>query len=104
LQAIALGVNGHLNTCRVRRRGLIRVLTRIITPRRELLARWALELERLAIGSNESISDGVESQIAGECESGNDIRGCNECMCGGIGVVAAGEVTIVRSDDCILRQ
>ena len=57
------------------------------------------EPERLAVGADELVSHGVEAEVAGESECGDDVRRSDECVGSGVSVVTAGEVTVVRGDD-----
>jgi hypothetical protein len=78
---------------------LERVLTRIVSPWRQFVPRRIRELEWFAVRANERVRERVESQLAGECECSDDIRRGNEGVGGGIGIVTASEVSVVRRDD-----
>jgi hypothetical protein len=99
LETVALGVNGDVDAGTVCRGRLEGVLARVIATRWKFITGRSLELERLAIGADEGVSQGVETELSGERQSGGDVRGCDEGMGGGVSIVTAGEVTVVRGDD-----
>jgi hypothetical protein len=99
LETVRLGVNSNLDDGAVLGRGLECVLTGIVTAWGKLVATGVLELEELAIAANKIIGDGVKGQAASERESGDDIGRCDESMGGGVGIVTASEVTVVRGED-----
>lgn len=63
------------------------------------MARGVREPEGFAVGTDELVGHGVEAEVAGEREGGDDVGGGDEGVGGGVGVVTAGEVTVVGSDD-----
>lgn len=64
------------------------------------MASGVRELERLAVGTSERISDGVEREITSEGHGGDEIGRSDESVGGRVSVVTAGEVTVVGGDDC----
>ena len=104
LETVTLGVNSDADAGTVLGGRLEGVLARVIATRWELIARRSLELEGLAIGTDERVSQGVEAELAGERQSGGNVRGRDEGMGGGVSVVTTSEVTVVRSDDWISSQ
>lgn len=103
LQTVALGVNGDLDGGTVGGRRLEGVLSGVVAPGGKLEAGWVGELEFLAVGALEGVGERVEGQVAGEGKGGDDVRGSDEGVRGGVSVVTASEVTVVRSDDCRRR-
>jgi hypothetical protein len=57
------------------------------------------ELEWFTVSTDEGVREWVESKIASEDKSGDNIGGGDECVGGGVGVVTSGEVTVVGGDD-----
>ena len=104
LETVALGVNSAADAGTVCRRRLEGVLARVIATRWEFVTGRSLELEGLAIGADQGVSQGVETEYSGERQSSGDVRGCDEGMGGGVSIVTAGEVTVVRSDDWLASQ
>lgn len=99
METLGLGVDSNLDASTVGGGSLEGVLARVEATRGELLANWVAELERLAIGADESIRDGVESQVTGECHGSDNIRGSDKRVGGGVSIVTASEVTVVRGDN-----
>jgi hypothetical protein len=75
------------------------ILSGIISPRRKFIARRIREFERLPIRANEGVRERVEGECSGEGEGGDEIGRGNERVRGGVGVIAACEVSVVRGDD-----
>lgn len=100
LETVALGVNGDLDGGTVGRRRLEGVLSGVVALRGKLVAGWVGELEFLAVGALEGVGERIERQVAGESHGGDDVRGGDEGVRGGVSVVTASEVTVVRGDDC----
>jgi hypothetical protein len=65
----------------------------------QLVTRGVSELERFAVGASEGIGERVESEVASEGKSGHNIGRSDECVCGGVSIITAGEVAIVRGDN-----
>lgn len=99
LETVGLRVNGNLNASTVGRGCLVGILTRIEAVGGKLLARWVGELEGLSIAAREPVRDGVECEITGEGHGGYEVRRSNESVSSGVGIITAGEVTVVRGDD-----
>lgn len=99
LETVRLGVNGDLDGSTVGGRGLEGVFSGVVALGGKLVAGWVGELEFLAVGALEGVSERVERQVASESEGGNDVRGGDKGVGGGVSVVTASEVTVVRGDD-----
>jgi len=95
LKTVTLGANGNVDRNPVNRRGLVCILTRVVTTRRELLAIGVGELEGFAIGTSKGINQWIEAKIACESKSRDNIRGSYEGVGCGIRVITAREVAIV---------
>lgn len=99
LKAVTLGVNCYLNADTISRRSLEGVLARVVATRGKFIARGVGEFEGLAVSSGKCVSERVEGQATSKGHSGDDIRGSNKGVGGGVGVVTTGEITVVGSDD-----
>lgn len=99
LETVRLGINGNRDAGTVLRRALVGVFTGVVTTGWEFVTRWVSKLEGLAVGADESVSDGVESEVTSKGHSSHDIGRGDESMSSGVGIIAAGEVAVVRSDD-----
>jgi hypothetical protein len=99
LKTVALGVNLNLNVGSVGRRGLEGVLASIISTGRKFVACGGRELEGLARGSRNGISERVEAEGSSEGHGSDNIRGSDESMGSGVSIVTASEVTVVRGND-----
>lgn len=95
LETLRLRVNCNLDGGTVLGRGLERVLTGVVSTRRELKARRVGELEGLAVGTGEGVRERVEPEITSKCHSGDDVGGSDESVGGRVGIIAAGEVAVV---------
>ena len=100
LETFRLGVNRDLDRGTVLRRGLEGVLARIVSTRRELIARRVREFELLSIRACEGVCKRVEGEGTSECEGGDDVGRGDKGVCSGVSVVTASEVTVVGGDDC----
>ena len=78
---------------------LVSVHTRVVSTGGKTSAGGLLEHELVAILVLEGVGEGVEVQGAGKRHGDNEIRGGNEGVGGGVGVVTSSEVTVVRRDD-----
>ena len=74
---------------------LIGVLSRVVSAGWQSFPSRFLELEILPILILEGVSQGVEVQGAGKRHGDDQIRRRDEGMCGGVGIIAASEVTVV---------
>jgi hypothetical protein len=99
LQTFAVGINRDLNVHAILRRRLEGILSRVISTGRKLVSRRVREFEGLAIGTNESVSKGVEGKGSTERHSGDDVGGGDKGMGGRVGIIASSEVTVIRCDD-----
>jgi len=80
-------------------RGLECVFTRVVAARGEFEAGGRREFEGSARGSWDGVCEGIEGERTGKGECGNNVGRSDESMSGGICVVAACKVPVVRSDD-----
>lgn len=101
LETVRLGVDGDLDAGAVGGGSLEGVLTGVVAAGRELVAGGVLELEGLAVSTDERVGQGVEGEAAGEGQSGGEIGGSDKGVGGGVSVVTASEVTVVGGDDCV---
>jgi hypothetical protein len=99
LETVALGINSNLDRCRVGGRGLEGVNSRIIALWWQFGARRSREFKWLAIGTNKSIGEGIEGQVAREGKCGHDIGRGNKGVGSRVGVIPSGKVTVVRGYD-----
>lgn len=76
-----------------------RVLAWVVASRRELVASGIGEFKWLAIGALQGIRKRVEREGSSEDHCGDDIRGGDESVSGGVGIVTSGEVSVVGGDD-----
>jgi hypothetical protein len=74
---------------------LERILSGIISPRREFKSTRITEPKLLSVLSLERILERVKRQISRECKSGDDIRGSDKGVSGRVGIVTSGEITVV---------
>ena len=95
LETIALRVDDNLYGGAVLRRCLEGVLAGVVSARRELIAGGVRELEGLAVRSSKGVSERVEGQVASEREGSDDIGRCNEGVRSRVGVITAGEISVV---------
>ena len=72
LETVALGVNSDADAGTICRRRLEGVLARVIATRWEFVTGRRLELEGLAIGADEGVNQGVETEFSCERQSGGD--------------------------------
>lgn len=93
--------DGNGNRLAVGRRSLVGILTWVVSANGETEANGLLQLEFLAVGVRQSIDQGIEIQGTGNGQSNNKIGRGDEGMGGGVGIVTACEVTVVRRDDGI---
>jgi hypothetical protein len=75
-------------------------LTRVVATRGELLAIRIGELEGFAIGASKGVNQRIEAKIACESKGCDDVGGSYEGVRGGICVITAREVAVVRRDNC----
>ena len=75
------------------------VLARVVATVRERVANGFRELEGLAVGTGEGVSDRVEGQVASEDHGGDDIGRSDEGVRGWVRVITSSEVTVVGSDN-----
>ena len=99
LETLRLGVDGHLNSETVLGRGLEGVFAWVVTARGKFVTVGGGELEGLAVSTDERVGDGVEAEVSSKGHRGDNIGGSDERVGGRIGVVTAGEITIIGSDD-----
>ena len=104
LETFRLGVDRDLNGGTVLRRGLEGVLARVVATRREFVSGGVGELERLAVSALKGVGQGVEGQVSSKGHSSDDIRGSDECVGSGVGIITTSEVTVVRGDDYKEKQ
>lgn len=99
LKTVRGGGDLDLNLGAVGRRGLESLLSLVVALNGELLALGSLELELLAVGTLDGVGEGVEGERTTEDHGGDHVGGGDEGVGSGVGVVASGEVTVVRRDD-----
>ena len=102
LKTVALRVNSDVYTGTILRWGLERILSGIITPRREFKSTRITEPELLSVLSLERILERVKRQISRECKCSDDIRGSDKGVRGWVRIITSGKVTVVRGDDRVL--
>ena len=95
LKTVGFGTDGNLDTGTISGGSLVGVLAGVKATGGKLLASRVGEPERLAIGTSESICDGVEGEVSSESHGGDEIRGGDEGVSSGVSVVTASEVTVV---------
>lgn len=78
---------------------LVCILTWIVSVGGKTVTAWLLELEVLAVLVLEGVSERVKGQVSSKSHGNNDIGRGDERVGGWVGVVASGEVTVVRADD-----
>jgi hypothetical protein len=99
LESVRGGADGDRDGGSVGRRSLEGVLSGVVTLGRELEASGLRELELLAVGALEGVGQGVEGEVTGEDHGGDKVRGSDEGVGGGVGIVSSSEVSVVRRDD-----
>ena len=102
LQTVRAGVDRNVDRGAVRRGSLVGVLTSVVAARRELLTGGGRELELLAVSALERVGQGVEGEATSESQGRDNVGRGNESVRRGVGVVTAGEVTVVGGDDRVL--
>lgn len=65
----------------------------------QLITRGVGELEWLAVGTDEGVSERVEGEVTSEGKSGHDVRRSNEGVCGRVSIITASKVAVVGSDN-----
>ena len=69
---------------------------------RQVIGEGVVEQEFLSVGADELVGPGVEVEAAGERHGGDEFGRRDEGVRGGVGVVAADEVPVVRGHDGVL--
>ena len=80
-------------------RGLERVFTWVVAARGKFEAGWRGEFERGAGGGWERVCEGVEGEGTSEGECCDNVGRSNKSVSGGVGVVTACKVAVIRSDN-----
>ena len=99
LKAVAGGGDGHVDLGPVLGGGLVGVTAGVVSLFGQSLSSWCLEHEFFAILALKGIGQRVEVEGTGEGHGDNEVRGGDESVGGGVGVVTASEVAVVRRDD-----
>lgn len=99
LKTIARWRDGNRDARAVSRRGLIRILSRVVSPRGEALAGWGGKEKLVSVLVLELIGQGVEVEGARDRHCYHEIWGGDEGMGRWIGVVASCEISIIGRDD-----
>lgn len=99
LKALRLGVDEDIDAVLVSWWWLVGVNTLVIPETRQIFSSWVGEFEGLAVCANQTVCHRVEAKRAGESHGSDDVWRGNERMGGRVGVVSAGEVTVVGCDD-----
>ena len=79
------------------------VNARVITFIGKNVANWRLQSDFSAVGSCQSVSDGVEIKATGQCKRHNSVGACYEGQCVSRPVIAFWKVTVERVDDGVSR-
>lgn len=77
------------------------ILACVITPNGKTVASRRLEHELLAVGANQGVSQGVEVEGTSNGKSNSQVGRSDKAVGGGVAVVSAGEVTVVRGNNGI---
>ncbi len=99
LKTIALGADDDVDAGPVLGRRLEGILTGVVSLRREFVPGGLGELEWLPSGILEGVGQGVEGQVTSKGHGGDDIGGGDEGVRGGVSVISASEVSVVRCND-----
>ena len=102
LKTVGFGVNVDLQRRAIGWWSLVGVNTWIESLSWELVTRWCLKLELLAVLIGERVGQWVESQVTSEGQSSDDFWRCDKCVSLWVCVVTASEVTVIRGDDRVL--
>lgn len=102
LETVRGGGNGNVDLGAVLRRSLVGVHSGIVSVCRKTVTGRGLELELIAVLVLERIGQRVEVEGTGDGHGDDEVRGGDESVGSGVGVVTRGEVTVVRRDDRVL--
>lgn len=102
LESVGSGRHIDNNLSSVSGRGLVGVHAGVVTSVGKTLSGGLLELELLSVRVLEGVGQGVESQVTGNGESGDEIGRGDESVSLGVRIVSASEVSVVRRNNGVL--
>jgi hypothetical protein len=99
LETVGGGGDSDRDSGTVGGRSLVGVTAGIVATAGKTVTGGSLELELLAVLVLEGVGQGVEVEGTGNSHGDDEVRGGNEGVGSGVGIVTTGEVTVVRRDD-----
>ena len=101
LETVRAGRDLNVHGGAVGRGGLVSILTRVEALAREGITGGRGKLELLAVLVLERVGKGVEVESTSNRQGNDKVRRRYEGVGSRVAVVASGEVTVVRGDDCL---
>lgn len=102
LESVRSGRHINLDGRSVGGGSLVGVHAGVVASVGQTLSGGLLELELLTLGILEGVGQRVESQVTGNGKGGDEIGRGDESVGGGVRIVSAGEVSVVRRDNGVL--